>query len=150
MEKLLTLDKVKDKLASKLLVSINKSKNADLITFLAALGISGGAINKCEKVVTGGFSSIDKLMKMTSDQLETLDGFAQKSASTFVNSLQEKKELIDNLQKLGFTFEVKEESTGSSLAGLKICITGSLSRKRSDIEKDIKAAGVDGVERGGG
>ncbi len=141
MDSLLELDKVKEKLATKLLSSIEKSKGADLITFLSALGITGGAINKCEKVVHGGFDSIEKLLSMNADQLATLEGFAEKSASTFVNSLQEKKDLISNLQNLGFTFEVIEETIGSSLAGMKICITGTLSRKRGDIEKDIKAAG---------
>lgn len=141
MDSLLELDKVKEKLATKLLSSIEKSKGADLITFLSALGITGGAINKCEKVVHGGFDSIEKLLSMNADQLATLEGFAEKSASTFVNSLQEKKDLISNLQNLGFTFEVIEEKIGSSLAGMKICITGTLSRKRGDIEKDIKAAG---------
>ncbi len=141
MDQLLTLDKVKDKLATKLLTSIEGSKKADLITFISALGITGGAYNKCEKVVHGGFDSIEKLLNMNADELATLEGFAEKSATTFVNSLQEKKDLIKNLQALGFTFEVLEEEVGSGLAGLKICITGSLSRKRSDIEKDIKAAG---------
>lgn len=141
MDQLLTLDKTKEKLATKLLTSIEKSKGADLITFMSALGITGGAYNKCEKVVHGGFDTIDKLLSMTAQELEMLEGFAEKSANTFVNSLAEKKELINNLQQLGFSFEVIEENIGSALAGLKICITGSLSRKRGDIEKDIKAAG---------
>ncbi|WP_412473925.1 NAD-dependent DNA ligase LigA [Halobacteriovorax sp. YZS-1-1] len=141
IDKLIELDKVKEKLATKLLTSIEKSKKADLITFLSALGITGGAYNKCEKVVGGGFDSIEKLLAMTAEKLQGLEGFAEKSATTFVNSLQEKKDLIKNLQEIGFTFEVIENDTGSSLAGIKICITGSLSRKRSEIEKDIKAAG---------
>lgn len=141
IDKLIELDKVKEKLATKLLSSIEKSKGADLITFLSALGITGGAYNKCEKVVHGGFDSIEKLLSLTPEQLQGLEGFAEKSATTFVNSLQEKSQLISNLQKIGFTFEITEEEVGSSLAGLKICITGSLSRKRSEIEKDIKAAG---------
>lgn len=48
---LLTVEKVKEKLASKIIGSIKDSLNADLISFLAALGLSGGAYNKCEKIV---------------------------------------------------------------------------------------------------
>ena len=59
-EELMTLDKVKEKLATKLLASIEKSKKVDLTTFLSALGIQGGAYNKCEKVVMAGYNTVEK------------------------------------------------------------------------------------------
>lgn len=139
-EDLLTLDKVKDKLATKLLDTINNSKKADLITFLASLGISGGAYNKCEKVVTAGFDTIEKLFDMDVEKLSHIEGFAEKSATEFVTSLQAKKELVENLLKLGFDFTPIEEGE-QALAGLKICITGSLSEKRSNVEAKIRQLG---------
>lgn len=139
-EDLLTLDKVKDKLATKLLDTINNSKKADLITFLASLGISGGAYNKCEKVVTAGFDTIEKLFDMDIEKLSHIEGFAEKSATEFVTSLQAKKELVENLLKLGFDFTPIEEGE-QALAGLKICITGSLSEKRSNVEAKIRQLG---------
>ena len=51
-EELMNLDKVKDKLATKLINSIEASKRIDLVSFLSSLGISGGAYNKCEKVAS--------------------------------------------------------------------------------------------------
>ncbi len=139
-EELLKLDKVKDKLANKLLGSIENSKSADLITFLSALGISGGAYNKCEKVVRAGFDTIEKLKSMTSEKLREVDSFAEKSSVEFVRSINEKMELVDNLITLGFSFEevVKAQT---KLTDKKICITGSLSEKRSLIEARIRDAG---------
>jgi DNA ligase (NAD+) len=140
IEDLLTLDKTKDTLANKIFSNIEKCKKTDLITFLSALGISGGAYNKCEKVVQHGYSNIDKIKSLTREQLEEIEGFAEKSASDFLSSLQSKHKLIDKLIQKGFKFSKKENLT-NSLEGLKICITGELSMKRSEMEKLIKSHG---------
>lgn len=139
-EQLLSLDKVKDKLATKLLMAIEKSKSVDLITFLSSLGISGGAYNKCEKVVFAGFNTLDKLRELTAEKLMEVDGFAEKSATDFTNSLNSKEELILKLEKCGFSFE-EQEKIESNISDKKICITGSLSEKRSVIESRIREAG---------
>lgn len=139
MEKLLSLDKVKEKLATKLLNSIEGSKSVDLITFLSALGISGGAYNKCEKVVFAGYDNLNKIKKLSAAKLESIDGFAEKSSVDFFESLKSKFELITELEGFGFTFEevVKVET---KVTDKKICITGSLSEKRSVIESKIRDA----------
>jgi len=139
-EQLLSLDKVKEKLATKLLATIEKSKNVDLTTFIASLGISGGAYNKCEKVIFAGFNTLNKLKTLTAEQLMEVDGFAEKSATDFVNSLKSKNELIQKLEKHGFSFE-EQKKIESKISGKKICITGSLSEKRSVIESKIREAG---------
>lgn len=141
-EQLLSLDKVKDKLATKLLGSIEKSKQVNLTTFLASLGISGGAFNKCEKIVQNGFDSIDKIMKMKVADLMKVESFAEKSASDFIESLQSKKELIKKLRSYGF--ELKPAiavNVDSEIRGLKFCITGTLSMKRSELQKIVKENG---------
>src|SRR5690606_9170682 len=104
-EQLLTLDKTKDKLAEKILGEIEKSRSVDLTTFLSALGITGGAYNKCEKVVHAGFNSLEKIKNLTVEALIEVDGFAERSASEFVNSLKDKKPLIQKLEKIGFSFK---------------------------------------------
>ena len=139
MEEMLTLDKVKEKLATKILDNINNSKNVDLITFLGSLGITGGAFNKCEKIVSSGYSSIDKVLGLTLEQLVEVDSFAEKSSRDFLSSLKEKKKIIKSLLKLGFEF--KEDAAEGALKDLKICITGALSEKRNVVEKSIRDAG---------
>ncbi|MBY0413916.1 MAG: NAD-dependent DNA ligase LigA, partial [Bdellovibrionales bacterium] len=134
---LMKLDKVKDKLSNKLIESIQKTKNVDLIAFLAALGITGGAFSKCEKVVRAGFDSINKVLNMSPEQLIKVESFAEKSSTEFINSLREKKEMIHELVELGFQFTV-EETRETKVTGLKICITGALTEKRPVIEDKIR------------
>mgnify|MGYP000193025587 CR=1 FL=1 len=139
-EQLLTLDKVKEKLATKLISAIENSKSVDLITFLSALGISGGAYNKCEKVVFAGFDTLEKLNAITAEKLMEVDGFAERSSTEFVTSLKSKDGLIVKLESFGFNFK-EVEKIDSIISGKKICITGSLSEKRSVIESKIRDAG---------
>lgn len=140
LEDFLKLDKVKEKLASKLFSSIEKSKKADLITFLSSLGISGGAYNKCEKVVRSGYNSLEGVKNLTVEKLKSIDSFAEKSATEFHKSLKQKMGLIDKLNGVGFEFDLKDEIE-TFLTGKKVCITGSLSKKRSVIENQIRDAG---------
>ncbi len=144
-KKLLELDKVKDKLANKIITNIKGSKNADLITFLAALGISGGAYNKCEKIVKSGFDSLEKILSLTVEELCTVESFAEKSSTEFIKSINSKKAIIEKLVKSGFSFEKIKFSEETILAGFKFCITGSLSMKRSDLQKLIKENGGEAV-----
>lgn len=137
---LMKLDKVKDKLSQKLIESIQKTKHVDFIIFLSSLGITGGAYNKCEKVVRAGFDSVEKIKNLTIEKLMNVDSFAEKSATEFVNSIKEKSEMIDELVGLGMTFEI-EETRNTAVSGLKICITGALSQKRNVIEDAIRLGG---------
>jgi DNA ligase (NAD+) len=136
----LKLDKVKEKLAKKFMGSIEKSKQADLATFLSALGIQGGAYNKCEKIVLSGYKSIDKILNLEIEELIKVDSFAEKSATEFLKSLKKKKKIIVKLLESGFSFEEKEQIE-SEISNKKICITGSLSIKRAEMEKKIRDHG---------
>jgi len=141
-DQLMSMDKVKDKLADKLLESIEKSKEADLITFLASLGISGGAYNKCEKIVSYGFDTISKIVKMKASDLEKIESFAEKSATDFITSLESKKEIIEKLKGYGFKFKSNIAPViKSEITGLKFCITGTLTMKRNDLQKIVKNYG---------
>jgi DNA ligase (NAD+) len=139
-EDLLKLDKVKEKLSTKLLETIEKSKKIDLVSFLSALGVSGGAYNKCEKLVLAGFTNIEKIKNLDLESLMKVESFAEKSAKDFLASLQEKRKLIDELMDLGFEITT-EEKKETEITGKKICITGALSEKRQVIEEKIRDCG---------
>jgi DNA ligase (NAD+) len=136
-EDLMTLEKVKDKLSNKLIESIQKTKESDLITFLSSLGITGGAYNKCEKVVQAGFDTVEKILMIDEEKLQTIESFAEKSSYEFSKSLQEKHNLIKELVGLGFVF-AKQDKKVTAISGLKICITGALSEKRNVIEDRMR------------
>ncbi len=137
---LLGLEKVQDVLATKLIKNIEESKKVDMITFLSALGITGGAYNKCEKVVHNGFNTLEKIKSITPEKLMEIESFAEKSSYEFYNSLKQKFPLIDKLMELGFKFE-KVKEVHSPISGKKICITGALSEKRTIVEAKIRELG---------
>ncbi|MBF0361914.1 MAG: NAD-dependent DNA ligase LigA [Oligoflexia bacterium] len=146
VEDFLILDKVKDKLANKLFISIQKTTRVELITFLSALGIAGGAINKCEKVVKNGYNTLEKVMSLKVFDLEKLDSFAKKSAEDFVNSLMSKEKIVSELlvrgmEVLPYKLLNNNLNNSNNFIGKKFCITGALSEKRSDVESKIKDAG---------
>jgi DNA ligase (NAD+) len=143
LDDLLSLDKTKEKLANKLLNTIKNSTDVDIVTFLSALGIQGGAYNKCERIVDHGFNTIEKILSLTQEQLHDVEGFAEKSSSEFVKSLETKKKLINDLLKIGIKVRGRDQqkNINSEINGKSICITGALSRKRSDIEKVIRENG---------
>lgn len=138
---LLTFDKVKEKLAQKLFDNIQKTKRIDLAVLMSAIGVEGVSTTKAEKIVAHGHNSLEKLMALDVPTLSSIDGFAEKSATDIVRSIQEKKKLIKELIKLDFEIIVPEVVEGGVLDGKKICITGTLSAPRSDIEKHIKKNG---------
>ncbi|MCB9094779.1 MAG: NAD-dependent DNA ligase LigA [Halobacteriovoraceae bacterium] len=141
-KKLLALDKVKDKLANKMVNNIQGSKDVELVTFLTALGISGGGAQKCEKIINAGYTKIEDFLSLTVEQLTAIDGFAEKSSVEFISSLKKKKKLIEKLLKKGIKIKAAQlNNKKKTLSGKKFCITGTLTRKRSDIQKDIKAQG---------
>lgn len=141
LEQLLTLDKVKDKLAQKILFNIEKTKNVDLITLLSSLGISGGARNKCEKIVENGYDSVEKIKELTSDKLIQIESFAEKSAEEFMRSFESKLPILNKLIKKGIKVKSGPKAVDSQITGQRLCITGTLSMKRSDLEKIIKHNG---------
>lgn len=144
IEDLLELEKTKEKLATKIVNSIQKTKRVDLVTFLTALGINGGARGKCEKIVNFGFNTIEKVLDLTVDSLMEVDSFAEKSAQEFIRSLNEKRGLVDKLIDLGMLITPLDsglKNQESPLFEKKVCITGTLSMKRSILEKMIKDVG---------
>jgi DNA ligase (NAD+) len=73
--------------------------------------------------------------------LVSIDGFAEKSASDIVRSIQSKSKLIKALVKAGIEITAPEVLSGGVLDGKKFCITGALSAPRGEIEKMIKRLG---------
>ncbi len=137
---LLQLDKTKEKMANKLFANIQATKEIDLITFLSAIGISGGAFNKCQKVVQAGYDTINKILDLSLEDLMSIESFAEKSSKDFLFSLQGKNEIIKELLYLGMKF-IPPRQDSQILQGKSFCITGSLSEKREVVEDKIRQNG---------
>lgn len=141
-EEFLLLEKVKDKLATKMFENISKSKEQSLAQFISAIGVEGVSVAKSEKIIAHGYNTLEKVLELTLDKMMLIEGFAEKSSRTFLDSLDKKRELIAELLNLGVVVKADELVTGEGrLTGLKFCLTGELGQPRPQIEKLIKLNG---------
>ncbi len=134
-EELMSLDQYQEKLSNKIISNIEKSKNIELIKFVSALGLRGGAENKCQKIINAGFDTIEKFLNISVEELAGLEGWAEKSASDFVQDLRSKRPMVIALINKGLKFKIVEN------INLYICLTGKMSRPRKEIENKIKNYG---------
>lgn len=138
----LLLDKVKEKLATKMYENIQKTKDQSLAQFISAIGVEGVSVAKSEKIIAQGYNTLDKILSLTLEKMLAIEGFAEKSSTDILSSLQKKRPLIEELVSVGVRVKADEVSTGEGpLSGLKFCITGELSRPRGEVEKLIKQNG---------
>lgn len=138
----LLLDKVKDKLATKMFENIQKSKNQTLAQFISAIGIEGISVAKSEKIIAQGYNTLEKIQRLSLKEMLEIEGFAEKSSTSFITSLREKEDLIKELLSLGVSVMADEVVSGEGpLKGLKFCITGELGLPRPQVEKIIKSKG---------
>lgn len=142
-EDLLSLPQVKDKMANKILKNIEKTKKVNVVKFLSSLNFVGGARKNTELVIENGCDSFEKLFNLTEEDLLKIKGFAKKKAEDFINSLNDNKELIDELLNLGFEVSWPKVNKEGSLKGLSFCITGDLeiAENRKYLENLIKSNG---------
>ncbi|MCM2350254.1 MAG: NAD-dependent DNA ligase LigA [Bacteriovoracaceae bacterium] len=138
----LLLDKVKEKLATKMYENIQKTKSLGLAQFISAIGVEGVSIAKSEKIIAQGYNTLEKIQQITLDKMLQIEGFAEKSSLSILKSLKKKQSLIEELLSVGVVVKADEISSGEGpLSGLKFCLTGELSQPRPQIEKMIKMNG---------
>lgn len=81
-------------------------------------------------------------MALKKFDLEQIESFAELSSETLINSINSKREMIEKLVSYGFKLNAPLASSGAGvLDGAKFCITGTLSMKRSELEKLVKENG---------
>ncbi|MFP5386885.1 MAG: NAD-dependent DNA ligase LigA [Bacteriovoracia bacterium] len=142
IEDFLLLEKVKDKLATKMYENIQKTKHQSLAQFISAIGVEGVSIAKSEKIIAQGYNTLEKILDLKLEKMLEIEGFAEKSSASILESLKKKKPLIEELLSVGVVVKADEVASGEGpLLGLKFCITGELSQPRPQIEKLIKQNG---------
>ena len=138
----LLLEKVKEKLATKMFENIQKTKHQSLAQFISAIGVEGVSIAKSEKIIAQGYNTLEKIQDLTVDKMLQIEGFAEKSSESILASLRKKKPLIDELLSVGVVVKADETASGEGpLKGKSFCLTGALSQPRPQIEKLIKQNG---------
>jgi DNA ligase (NAD+) len=142
VEDFLLLDKVKERLATKIFENINKTRRQGLAQFISAIGVEGVSIAKSEKIISHGHNTLQKIQALTLERMLEIEGFAEKSSLAILSSLAKKKPVIEELVSLGIFVQADNIATGEGpLKGLRFCITGELGQPRQTVEKMIKQNG---------
>lgn len=136
-----SIEREKDSLgAKKVYDSIQNHRRMSLSVFIAGFDIEGIGETMVQKIVEAGFNSLEKILSATVEQISEVYGFAEISAKTFVEGLNENKEEMISLTENG-VIEI-EKIGGGSLEGKSFCFTGELrTMKRADAEALVKKNG---------
>jgi len=138
----LSLPLTKEKMASKLLAHVQKTRRLSYAQFLTGLGIGGMGAVSWEKI-GAVYPTVEALQEATAEGLAAIKGFAEKTAQQIVSGLQDRREEIAQLQALGMEIESPIPSVAKEgpLSGQSFVLTGTLSRPRKEIETAIQQAG---------
>ena len=128
--------------AKKVLQAIEKSKNVTLAKFIAGFDIEGIGETMVEKLIEGGFSTLDSLLNASEVDFSNVYMFAEITAKTLFNGLKDNKEEMEKLVKENIITIESTAVENPKLAGLSFCFTGELyTMKRAEAEKKVKALG---------
>jgi DNA ligase (NAD+) len=145
-EQLLELERMGDKLATKIIASIAASKDRPLSRLVFALGIFHVG-SEIADLLTQRFSSLDQLAQATVEQLTEIPGIGPKIAGSVTAYFQVplNREVMEKLRRAGV--KLRQEARPVSNAplpwrGFTFVITGTLgAMPRREAEARIKALG---------
>jgi len=132
------LDRMGPKVAAKVLEKLNEKKDLPLEMILGALSIPGVAVSTVKMVMDAGYDTLDVIRGASLEQLEAVSGLGPVKAASLFNWLQNYGYIVDELQLAGVSIldRVKGKFTGMSF-----CFTGTMERKRPDLEEMVKVNG---------
>ncbi len=148
VERIATLERMGDKSAQNVFVSIERSKDRPLDRLLTGLGIPQigqvAARQLAEEVGT-----LERMLAFTPEALrehvEAIHGFGPKMVDSVVAFFEDpaQRTLMGKLVELGVGRPQPREAVAAEgpLKGMSVCVTGVLSRKREEVHAAIRAAG---------
>jgi DNA ligase (NAD+) len=151
-EQLLSLDRMGDKVATKLLASIETSKGIGMRRWMIASVIPLASEGTAKRLVWAGYDSVEQVAAATQAELETIDDIGPAVAASLVRffSLAATKQEISDLRSLGVNLDalqvdkkvtVAAASADSGFAGKTVCISGTMAVTRSLCEAAVEQAG---------
>jgi DNA ligase (NAD+) len=126
-----------------LFAAIEASKKRPLGNFLTALGIPHVGATTAH-YLAGEVGSVDKLLSMSAEELEALDGIGPIVAQAIADYLADgqNRAVIERLQKAGVDPRAELRQRGGPLEGKNFVVTGTLADfSRSQAEKAIEGLG---------
>ncbi|RXK06215.1 NAD-dependent DNA ligase LigA [Halarcobacter bivalviorum] len=139
-EDLQDLEGFKEKKISNLLNAIEKTKGTTLHRVINALGIEHiGEVASKQICLEFGLEVIN----IDLDSLIALDGIGEQMAKSFVDFMRVNKELVTKLiDIINPEVEVKQEVLENAFKGKTVVLTGTMSKSRGLIKKELEALGA--------
>ncbi|MGM0520177.1 MAG: NAD-dependent DNA ligase LigA, partial [Campylobacterota bacterium] len=139
-EDLASLEGFKDKKINNLLNAINNTKNTPLHRVINALGIEHiGEVASKQICLEFGLNVINTDI----DSLIALDGIGEQMAISFVEFMRINKELVNKLVEIIEPIvEEKKEIKDNSFKGKTVVLTGTMSKSRGIIKKELEELGA--------
>jgi DNA ligase (NAD+) len=133
---LVNLERLGEKSATRILESLEASKQVPFERVLFALGIRYVGETVAKKLVRA-LKSIGMIDKATLEELTGVDEIGSKIAESIINwfSNEQNKQLIERLKGHGLSFELKlieKEGQTEKLKGLSIIISGTFEKNSRD------------------
>ncbi len=134
-----------EKSAVNLLAEIEKSKERPLAFLLHALGIRFVG-SRVAKILAERFGDLDRLAAASQEELEAVEEVGPKVAASVLAFFADEtnRQRIEALRAHGarFTQPRKEKAAGSPFSGKTVVLTGTLSRPRGQVKKQLEALGA--------
>src|SRR5690606_26199338 len=139
---LLSIDRMGDLIAAKLLGELEARRRLTLPTFLTALGIEEVGPTVAE-TVSEHFGSLDAVRRASVEELAELHGVGPSIAASLYGALQERSGEIDHLlTQVGVFGPEAPKDTGHPLSGKSVVFTGKLAlMDRKSAQKRVRDAG---------
>lgn len=147
---LLSYERMGDKLADKMLASIESSKALGLRRALIGMSIPLCSEGTAKRLLRHGYKTVEEIMAASSDELQQVEDVGPQVAESIVEffSREDVQEEIGALREAGVELDAKPEDgpveapAGSELSGKKVVITGTLSVGRKEFGAILEAAGA--------
>ena len=130
--------------ARNLIGQLESSKTRPLEQFIFALGLPQVG-ERTAKILARAFPSISQLTAAEPKDFEVLHDIGKTTAEVVYNALQQPRMLsiLQELQDKGIKPTAPENATQSSaLKGLSFVLTGTLSRPRNELKKELEGLGA--------
>lgn len=134
-----SLERRGEKSAKKCIDQITSRLPLNLPVFLSGLGIENFAIQTARLLVSAGYTTLDKLLAATAEELAKVPGLGPIKAGSIVRGLASRKDEIQRLVDAGVV-PVPPEAAGP-LNGLSFCFTGSATRPRGELTHEVESRG---------
>jgi DNA ligase (NAD+) len=142
IEDFATVDRMGTKTATKLSALIDASKQNSGEKLLMGLGIRHVGKGTARRLLES-FGDLLKVFEAPEESLSIVRDVGDVAAKSIKKWVSENQDSIAKIIALGINtlYIAPISSTGTSLSGMTFVVTGTLSKKRSEIEDMIKAAG---------